>query len=288
MAAQRALRRVPTRRKLRHLLLWLTFRLVSTVTISSWNVNGLRATIKAGHLGAWLEASQPDIVGFQEVKATPDQVPDEPWTALGYRSWWHPAQRAGYSGAILLSKQEPLEVRIGLGLEHFDVEGRVIQADFRHYTVVTAYFPNAGRGVERMQYKLDFYAAFLEQMNRLRDEGKNVVFMGDLNVAHHEIDVARPDEALKGTGFLPVEREWVSRLIEDGYSDTFRALNPDATDQYSYWDAWRDRRARNIGWRIDYVMVSEKLVPRVKRAFIQQDVMGSDHCPVGIELKVLP
>jgi exodeoxyribonuclease-3 len=258
---------------------------VSTVTICSWNVNGLRATIKAGHLGAWLQTSQPDIVGFQEVKATPDQVSEEPWTALGYRSWWHPAQRAGYSGAILLSKQEPLDVRIGLGLEQFDVEGRVIQADFPDYTVVTAYFPNAGRGDDRMQYKLDFYAAFLAHMNDLRGQGKNVVFMGDFNVAHEEIDVARPDEALKGTGFLPAEREWITRIIENGYTDTFRHFHPDARDQYSYWDAWRDRRARNIGWRIDYVMVSESLISHVKRAFIQQEIMGSDHCPVGIELE---
>lgn len=280
--------RVPKGRAsgLRHWRRCATVPAVSTVKICSWNVNGLRATIKAGHLRAWLETSQPAIVGFQEVKATPEQVPDEPWTALGYRSWWHPAQRAGYSGAILLSKEEPLEVRLGLGLEQFDVEGRVIQADFPEYTVLTSYFPNAGRGDERMQYKLDFYAAFLEHVNHLREQGRSVIFMGDFNIAHEEIDLARPDEALKGTGFLPEERAWITKLIENGYLDTFRALNPEARDQYSYWDAWRDRRARNIGWRIDYVMVSEDLAPRVKRAFIQQEVMGSDHCPVGIELEL--
>lgn len=259
---------------------------MSTITICSWNVNGLRATIKGGFLQSWLEMSQPDVIGFQEVKATPDQVPDEPWTALGYRSWWHPAERAGYSGALLLSKQEPLEVRIGLGIEQFDAEGRVIQADFPEYTVITSYFPNAGRGIERMAYKLDFYAAFLEHLNHLRDQGRHVVFMGDFNVAHNEIDLARPDEALKGTGFLPQEREWISRIIENGYADTFRTLHPDERDAYSYWDAWRDRRVRNIGWRIDYVMVSGELLPRVRRAFIQSEVMGSDHCPVGIELEV--
>jgi len=259
---------------------------MSTLTICSWNVNGLRATIKAGHFGQWLMDSQPDIAGFQEVKATPEQVPEEPWTALGYRSWWHPAQRAGYSGAILLSKQEPLEVRVGLGIEAFDSEGRVIQADYPEFTVVTSYFPNAGRGVERMAYKLDFYAAFLAHVNSLRAKGKKVVFMGDFNIAHHEIDVARPDEALKGTGFLPEERAWLDRLAAEGYVDTFRHFHPDARDEYSYWDAWRERRARNIGWRIDYVMVSDDLLPNVRRAFIQQDVLGSDHCPVGIELEV--
>jgi exodeoxyribonuclease-3 len=220
------------------------------------------------------------------VKATPDQVPDEPWTALGYRSWWHPAQRAGYSGAILLSKEEPLEVRLGLGLELFDVEGRVIQADFPDYTVITSYFPNAGRGDERMQYKLDFYEAFLEHVNHLRAQGRNVIFMGDFNIAHNEIDLARPDEALKGTGFLPQERAWITKIIENGYVDTFRAKYPDATGAYSYWDAWRDRRARNIGWRIDYVMASKDIASKVSNAFIESDVMGSDHCPVGIELEL--
>ncbi len=259
---------------------------MTTVKICSWNVNGLRATIKSGHFPNWLATSQPDIAGFQEVKATPEQVPDEPWTALGYRSWWHPAERAGYSGAILLSKQEPLEVRIGLGIEQFDAEGRVIQADFPEYTVITSYFPNAGRGVERMEYKLDFYAAFLEHVNYLRGQGKKVVFMGDFNVAHEEIDLARPDEALKGTGFLPQERAWITKLIDNGWIDTFRTMHPDARDEYSYWDAWRERRARNIGWRIDYVMVDRELMPRVKRSFIQQEVLGSDHCPVGIELEI--
>lgn len=259
---------------------------MSTITICSWNVNGLRATIKGGFLQSWLETSQPDVIGFQEVKATPEQVPDEPWTALGYRSWWHPAERAGYSGAILLSKQEPLEVRIGLGIEQFDAEGRVIQADYPEYTVITSYFPNAGRGIERMAYKLEFYGAFLEHVNRLRDQGRKLIFMGDFNVAHNEIDLARPEEALKGTGFLPQEREWISKYIENGYVDTFRALHPDERDAYSYWDAWRDRRARNIGWRIDYVMVDGELMSKVKRAFIRADVMGSDHCPVGIELEV--
>jgi exodeoxyribonuclease-3 len=259
---------------------------MSTISICSWNVNGLRATIKGGFLQSWLESSQPDVIGFQEVKATPEQVPDEPWTALGYRSWWHPAERAGYSGAILLSKQEPLEVRIGLGIEQFDAEGRVIQADYPEYTVITSYFPNAGRGIERMAYKLDFYGAFLDHLNRLRDQGRKLIFMGDFNVAHNEIDLARPEEALKGTGFLPQEREWISKYIENGYVDTFRALHPDERDAYSYWDAWRDRRARNIGWRIDYVMVDRELMPKVKQAFIRADVMGSDHCPVGIELEV--
>jgi exodeoxyribonuclease-3 len=137
-----------------------------------------------------------------------------------------------------------------------------------------------------MQYKLDFYEAFLEHVNHLRAQGRNVIFMGDFNIAHNEIDLARPDEALKGTGFLPQERAWITKIIENGYVDTFRAKYPDATGAYSYWDAWRDRRARNIGWRIDYVMASKDIASQVSNAFIESDVMGSDHCPVGIELEL--
>lgn len=259
---------------------------MGTLKIASWNVNGLRATIKSGNLQSWLETSRPDIVGFQEVKALPEQVPDEPWSALGYHCWWHPAQRAGYSGAILLSKIQPTEVRIGLGIDQFDIEGRVIQADYPEFTVITSYYPNAGKGEDRLNYKIEFYAAFLDHINKLRGQGKKLIFMGDFNVAHNEIDLARPDEAMKGTGFLPVEREWIGRIIGDGYVDTFRTMYPETRDAYSYWDAWRDRRARNIGWRIDYVFVSEELWPKVRAAYIEPDVMGSDHCPVGIEIEV--
>jgi exodeoxyribonuclease III len=257
---------------------------MTTVKICSWNINGIRATIKTGDLQRWLAESKPDIVGMQEVKAVPDQV-EHVWDQFGYQSHWHTAERAGYSGALLLSRIQPDAVRIGLGIPEFDSEGRVIEADFPTFTVITSYFPNAGRGIERMEYKLSFYKAFLERMDQLRSEGRSVVFMGDFNVAHIELDVARPEEALKGTGFLPMEREWIDRIIEHGYIDTFRLLHPDQSEAYSYWDAWRDRRARNVGWRIDYVFVSPNLAPRVKSAFIQDEVMGSDHCPVGIELE---
>ena len=259
---------------------------MTSLTICSWNVNGLRATIKGGFLEGWLAATRPDIVGMQEVKATPEQVDEAAWAPLGYAGTWHTAERAGYSGALLLSLPEPRSVRTGLGIPAFDAEGRVIEAEYEDFTLLTSYFPNAGRGVERMAYKHDYFAAFLARCDTLRAEGRSVIFMGDMNVAHTEIDLARPDEALKGTGFLPEERAWIDRFIEHGYVDTFRALNPDARDAYSYWDAWRERRARNIGWRIDYVFVSEDLMPRVKRAFIQPEIMGSDHCPVGIELEL--
>ena len=255
--------------------------------ICSWNVNGLRATLKSGDLQAWLADKQPDIVGLQEVKAAPEQVDASAWRELGYQEFWHPAERAGYSGALLLYREPPEAIRAGIGIPEFDAEGRVIEADFPAFTLITAYFPNGGKKDSgRLEFKLSFYAAFLARANAIRAAGRGVVFMGDLNTAHTEIDVARPDEAIKGTGFLPEERAWLDRYLAEGYIDTFRSLNPGTRDAYSYWDAWRDRRARNVGWRIDYVMVSDDLRPRLRRAFIESSVMSSDHCPVGIELDV--
>lgn len=260
---------------------------MASLVISSWNVNGLRAAVNTGDFQGWLARSAPDVAGLQEVKAQPGQLDDGVWGELGYECCWHPAERPGYSGALLLWKVAPDAVRAGLGVPAFDVEGRVIEADYPDFTLLTAYFPNAGRkGALRMDYKFAFYEAFLARVDALRAQGRKVLFMGDLNTAHTEIDLARPEEALKGTGFLPEERAWIDRIVEHGYVDTFRALHPDAREAYTYWDAWRDRRARNVGWRIDYVFVSEDLLPRVKRAFIEPAVMGSDHCPVGIELEV--
>lgn len=259
---------------------------MTNLTICSWNVNGLRATLKTGDVQRWLETSAPDIAGFQEVKATPAQCDASEWERFGYRTWWNPAEKPGYSGALLLSKVEPGDVRLGLGIEEFDREGRMIEADFGALTLITCYFPNGGNKGVRLDFKLAFYDAFLAHIDALRARGRQVLFMGDLNVAHTELDVARPAEAAKGTGFLPVERAFIDRLCEHGYIDTFRALNPDAVGAYSYWDAWRERRARNIGWRIDYVIVSDDLAPSVRRAFIQPEIMGSDHCPVGVELEL--
>ena len=253
--------------------------------ICSWNVNGLRASVKTGDFQRWLNEVQPDIAGLEEVKALPDQVEDC-WSQLGYEHHWHAAERPGYSGTVLLSRPKPDRLQIGLGLPDFDSEGRVVVADYGDTTVIVGYFPNAGRGTERLDYKFRFYDAFLQHADELKAKGRHVVFMGDLNVAHSEIDLARPQEALKGTGFLPEERAWIDRIIEHGYADTFRTLHPDARDAYTYWDPWRERRARNIGWRIDYVFVDEGLLPRVREAFIQSEYVGSDHCPVGIVLEM--
>jgi exodeoxyribonuclease-3 len=259
---------------------------VPVLRISSWNVNGLRATVRAGTLQAWLAATRPDIAGFQEVKATPDQVDGSAWRDLGYGEAWHTADRPGYSGVLLLYREPPLAIRPGLGVPEFDTEGRVIEADYPAFTLLTAYFPNGGNKGARLDYKFAFYEAFLARIDALVAAGRPVVFMGDLNVAHLDIDVARPAEAIKGTGFLPAERALLDRITEHGFVDTFRHCNGPIPGQYTYWEPWRERRARNIGWRIDYVWVSRDLVPALRGAFIEPGVMGSDHCPVGIDLEV--
>jgi len=258
----------------------------AAVIICSWNVNGLRATLKTGDLQKWLAESRPDVVGMQEVKATPEQVDASAWRDLGYQEAWHPADRPGYSGALLLYRTPPVAIRTGIGIAEFDIEGRVIEADYRDFTLTTAYFPNGGNKGSRLDYKFAFNEAFLGRMNALRDAGRPVLFMGDLNVARLEIDVARPEEAIKGVGFLPSERAWADRFAADGWTDTFRHHFPALAGAYTYWEPWRERRARNIGWRIDYVWASADMLPRVKRAFIESHVMGSDHCPVGVEIEM--
>ena len=253
-----------------------------TLRICSWNVNGLRATLRSGEFQAWLEGTAPDIAGLQEVKARPEQLDEHPWVDAGYEATWHSGEEAGYSGALLLSKRAPAAVTLGLETPEFEREGRVIEADFGEFVLLTSYFPNAGRKLARLDFKLSYYETFLARIVALREAGRSVVFMGDLNVAHGEIDVARPNP--KETGFLPIEREWLDRVVASGFVDTFRALHPDDADAFSYWDPWRQRRERNIGWRIDYVFVSEDLAPAVRSAFIEREQLGSDHCPVGIEL----
>ena len=254
--------------------------------ICSWNVNGIRHAISTGDLGNWLQASAPDIAGFQEVKAAPEQVTERPWLDFGYREWWHPAERSGYSGILFLAKTEPDAIRLGLGLPDYDAEGRVIEATFGNLSVLATYFPNGQKKNVRVPFKLQFIEAFFRRVQELRAAGRSVVFMGDLNVAHTDDDLERPQEAAGNTGVLPEERAWIDRFINEGYLDTFRHLHPGDFQSYTFWDPWRDRRKRNIGWRIDYVFVSGDLGPRLRAAFTEPRVMGSDHCPVGIDLEI--
>lgn len=249
----------------------------------SFNVNGIRAIEKKG-LFEWLEQESPDIFAVQETKAHPDQLTDKILKPQGYMSFWSAAEKKGYSGVAIYTKKEPKHVTAGLGIKEFDDEGRVLIADYGDFTLFNIYYPNGGAGNKRVPFKMKFYHAFLENIEELRKKGKPLIICGDVNTAHTEIDLARPKENAKNTGFLPEEREWVSKFIKCGYVDTFRHFTSEP-GHYTWWDYKTGARARDIGWRIDYFFVTQDLLPRLKRAFILKDVPGSDHCPVGIELK---
>lgn len=251
----------------------------------SWNVNGLRAIAKKGFLD-WLYRTKPDIVGLQETKAEAEQLPEEVRNPKGYFSYFtHSKGRKGYSGVALYTKAEPKKVEYGIGIKKFDDEGRIIIGHYEHFVLLNVYFPNGGGGPERLKYKLDFYDAFLKHIERLRKKGKRVIFCGDINTAHEAIDLARPKENEKNTGFLPEERAWIDELIYHGYVDTFRHFHPHKEDAYSYWDMKTHARERNVGWRIDYFFVAPELLGKLRSAGISESVYGSDHCPVWTELK---
>ncbi len=248
----------------------------------SWNVNGIRSIHKKGFL-EWLAAEGPDILCIQETKANVGQLAPELISVPGYSAYFSAPERKGYSGVALYTREEPESVSYGLGIERFDSEGRTIAADFGDFVLFDIYFPNGKRSEERLRYKMDFYDAFLERVNALTADGRHVVVCGDVNTAHKEIDLARPKENAKVSGFLPEERAWMDKFIDAGYVDTFRAYNQEPGN-YSYWDQITRARDRNVGWRIDYFFVDEGLAGRLNDAFILPEVMGSDHCPVGIEI----
>lgn len=250
----------------------------------SWNVNGLRAAAKKGFL-EWLYEASPDILGLQETKAEAEQLPEEVRNPKGYHSFFsHSKGRKGYSGVALYSKVKPDKVEYGIGIPKFDDEGRIVIGHFGDLVVLNVYFPNGGGGPERLKYKLEFYDAFLRYIEKLRKKGHKVVFCGDVNTAHEEVDLARPKENEKNTGFLPEERAWIDELLYSGYLDTFRIVYPNKTGAYSYWDMKTAARERNVGWRIDYFFIAPELRTRLKGAGISSQVFGSDHCPVYIEL----
>lgn len=250
--------------------------------IVSWNVNGIRAVEKKGFL-EWLGEAQPDVACLQETKVQPDQLTNKLLQPEGYHTYWHSAERKGYSGVATFSRQ-PLEVQHGFGRPEFDVEGRVLISRHENFSLLNCYMPNGGQGPERLDYKLRFYAALLDWCDRQHAEGNHLVICGDVNTAHKEIDLARPKENETISGFLPEERVWVDKYLEHGFVDAFRAFYPDKTDQYTWWSYITRARDRNIGWRIDYFLVSEGLLPRVKDCIILPDVMGSDHCPIALDV----
>jgi len=249
----------------------------------SWNVNGIRAVHKKGFVD-WVKEAKPEILCLQETKAQPEQIPAEISELTDWHQYWRSAERKGYSGVGLLTKMKPKEVRFGLGIPEFDTEGRTIIAFYDEFVLFNIYFPNGQQSAERLDFKMRFYDAFLNVADELRKESYSIVICGDVNTAHTEIDLARPKANEKTSGFLPEERAWMDELVSHGYLDTLR-LFADEGEKYSWWSFRARARERNVGWRIDYFFVSENMRSRVKDAFILDDVMGSDHCPVGIELE---
>jgi exodeoxyribonuclease-3 len=256
----------------------------SEMRLLSWNVNGLRAVHRNGYFKDFLK-EKPDIFCLQETKASPLQLPDEVLHISGYHAYFASSRvRKGYSGVATYSSIEPKDVAYGMEIEKFDREGRLLTLHFRDFILFNVYFPNGGGGPHRLKYKLDFYDAFLEHIERLRKKGHAIIFCGDVNTAHEEIDLARPKENEENTGFLPEERAWIDEVVRLGYIDTFRYFHPHEAGAYSYWDLKTKARDRNVGWRLDYFFVSPNLGKRLKKAAILPSIFGSDHCPVFLEL----
>ncbi len=250
--------------------------------IFSWNVNGVRAIEKKGFLD-WVDQIAPDVLCIQETKAHFEQLPDTLKDIDGYHGYWHSGERKGYSGVATFSKKEPLHVQYGLGIEKYDKEGRVLITEFEDFLLYNIYFPNGQKDEHRLQYKLDFYDDLLEILNEQVASGVNVLVGGDWNTAHQEIDLANPKANQNNSGFMPVERAQIDTYIENGYVDTFRLFH-DEPERYSWWTYRFGARQRNIGWRIDNFFTNQDFIENIADADIHEDVMGSDHCPVSIEL----
>lgn len=252
--------------------------------ILSWNVNGIRANVKKGAFD-WLLQEQPDIFCLQETKAHPEQLEGGIRNPVGYHSYFdHSKGRKGYSGVAVYTKIKPNKVQYEIGIPELDQEGRFIALFFDEFVLINCYFPNGGGGPERLDYKLRFYDAFLNYVNKLKKAGHEIIFCGDINTAHHEIDLARPKENEKNTGFLPIERAWLDEVVNAGYVDIFRHLNPTKSAAYTWWDMKTFARERNVGWRIDYFFISPALVKKVKKTTILNTIPGSDHCPIELVL----
>ncbi|MEC3656923.1 exodeoxyribonuclease III [Bacillus siamensis] len=242
----------------------------------SWNVNGLRAVMKKRDINTYVQETKADILCLQETKVQDGQVSLQP---EGYHAYWNYAVKKGYSGTAVFSKEEPLHVSYGMGIDGHDQEGRMITLEFEHVFVVNCYTPNAKRGLERIDYRLQWEADFKDYLQKL-DRKKPVILCGDLNVAHREIDLKNPKANRKNAGFSDQEREAFSALLNAGFTDSFCYLYPDQEGAYSWWSYRTNAREKNIGWRLDYVIVSDRLKYRISQAAICADIMGSDHCPV--------
>ena len=248
----------------------------------SWNVNGIRASIKKG-IVEWINKEQPDIFCTQETKAQFHQLPESITNVSGYTSYWNSAEKPGYSGVSIHTRSKPENHENGMGVEEFDHEGRTLMMKFQNFTLYNVYFPNGQSKEERLKYKLEFYDEFLKIILKKKEDGEKIVICGDFNTAHHEIDLARPKENINNSGFLPIEREWLDQLVDSGFIDCYREFNQESGN-YTFWDTKTRARDRNIGWRIDYFFIDEQLKSNLISAEIMNGVFGSDHCPIAIEL----
>lgn len=258
---------------------------MNTAKIISWNVNGIRAVHKKGSLG-WFLRDKPEILCIQETKASEQQLKKEMKNIEGYTSYFSSAKKMGYSGVAIYTKIKPAEVYHGFDIKKFDEEGRTLIAVYDNFVLYNIYFPNGKASDDRLRYKMEFYDVFLEHADNYKKKGKKIIICGDVNTAHTELDLARPKENETSSGFLPEERAWIDKLISHGYADTFRMFNSEGGN-YSWWDYKTKARERNIGWRIDYFFVSDNVKKNIRSSFIMTDIMGSDHCPVGIEISDL-
>ncbi|APD06178.1 exodeoxyribonuclease III [Flavobacteriaceae bacterium UJ101] len=249
--------------------------------IISYNVNGIRAALKKG-FDEWLKVADPDVICLQETKAMKEQVEVSIFENLGYKHYWYSAQKKGYSGVAIFTKKEPKHIEYGTGIETMDFEGRNIRIDFEEVSIMSMYLPS-GTNMDRLEFKLNYMEEILQYLTELRKTIPNLVVCGDYNICHEAIDIHDPVRNAKVSGFLPVEREWLTQFIESGFIDSFRHFNKEP-DQYSWWSYRANARNNNKGWRIDYNMVTEPLKDKMTRATILPEAKHSDHCPIVVEL----
>lgn len=254
-----------------------------SVKLVSWNVNGIRAVSKKDEFWDWFENTDADIINFQEVRATEDKIPKKLAKVDGYHKCFNEAEKKGYSGVGTYSKIEPVEVIKGLGIEELDSEGRVLRIEYPDFILYNIYFPNSGMGAKRLDFKVEFCNSLLEQLVELKNQGKNVIITGDYNIAHNPIDVYNPKNCEGKSGYLPEERAWLDELEKAGFVDTFRMFD-EGENNFTWWSYRTRARERNAGWRLDYFYVNEEMKDKVMSAEILDDIYGSDHCPVTLEI----
>lgn len=250
--------------------------------IISYNVNGIRSAMSKG-LMDWIKAADPDILCFQELKAEPGQLDLTVFEKAGYHHYWHPAQKKGYSGVAIFSKRKPDHVEYGCGIHHYDFEGRVIRADYGDISVLSVYHPSGSSGEDRQAFKFKWMADFQKYIDDLKKVRPKLIICGDYNICHQPIDIHNPKSNANSSGFLPEEREWIDTFMKSGFVDSFRHFNKEPHN-YSWWSFRANSRAKNLGWRIDYNLVSTNLEPKMKRAAILPEAKHSDHCPVFLEI----